>query len=143
MHSWLLCVTSCLYINVKCFIYTFKYQVIGVHFLHCVDRIYRDTPFARIDRLIPVWKQPSDGRLHTAASRIPAEALWRVVRFWLCMMLEGFSIIINPPFHSILSLQDYTSKHLKGLTVEHSQENFVEGKTVILTLKDKGGKQCL
>ncbi len=37
--------------------------------LHCVDRIYRDIPSARIDRLIPIWKQPSDGRLHTAAAR--------------------------------------------------------------------------
>ncbi len=36
--------------------------------IHCVDRIYRDTP-ARINRLIPIWKQLSDGRLHTAASR--------------------------------------------------------------------------
>ncbi len=34
-----------------------------------MDRTYRDTPSARIDRLIPIWKQPSDGRLHTAASR--------------------------------------------------------------------------
>ncbi len=34
-----------------------------------LDRIYRDTPSARIERLIPIWKQPSDGRLHTAASR--------------------------------------------------------------------------
>ncbi len=40
----------------------------SVQFIHCVDRIYRDTPSARIDRLIPIWKQPSDGRLHTAAS---------------------------------------------------------------------------
>ncbi len=29
--------------------------------LHCVDRIYRDTPSASIDRLMPTWKQPSDG----------------------------------------------------------------------------------
>ena len=33
--------------------------------LHCVDRIYCDTLSARIDRLIPIWKQLSDGRLHT------------------------------------------------------------------------------
>ncbi len=33
--------------------------------LHCVDRIHRDTPSARIDRLIPILKQPFDGRLHT------------------------------------------------------------------------------
>lgn len=31
----------------------------------------------------------------------------------------------------------YGSKDLRGLRVEHSQESFVEGKTVILTLKDK------
>lgn len=31
----------------------------------------------------------------------------------------------------------YGAKDLKGLRVEHSQENFAEGKTVILTLKDK------
>ncbi len=37
--------------------------------VHCVDRIYRDTPSARIDHLIPIWKQLSDGHLHTAASR--------------------------------------------------------------------------
>ena len=36
--------------------------------LHCVDCIYRDTPSARIDRLIPIGKQLSDGRLRTAAS---------------------------------------------------------------------------
>ncbi len=33
--------------------------------LHCVDRIYRGTASARIDRQMPTWKQPSDGRLHT------------------------------------------------------------------------------
>ncbi len=31
--------------------------------------IYCDAPSARTGRLIPVWKPPSDGRLHTAASR--------------------------------------------------------------------------
>ncbi len=30
-----------------------------------MDHIYRDTPSAKIARLIPIWKQPSDGRLHT------------------------------------------------------------------------------
>ncbi len=34
-----------------------------------MDRIYDDSPSARIDCLIPIWKQPSDGRLHMAASR--------------------------------------------------------------------------
>lgn len=34
--------------------------------------------------------------------------------------------------------KNYDSKHLSGLTVEHAQESFKEGKTVILTLKDKG-----
>ncbi len=38
-------------------------------YIHCVDRIYCDAPSARIGRLIPIWKQPSDGRLHTAASQ--------------------------------------------------------------------------
>ncbi|XP_075043531.1 U4/U6.U5 tri-snRNP-associated protein 1 [Mixophyes fleayi] len=32
----------------------------------------------------------------------------------------------------------YTSEDLQGLTVEHNTESFSEGKTVILTLKDKG-----
>ncbi|KAG9475337.1 hypothetical protein GDO78_003655 [Eleutherodactylus coqui] len=32
----------------------------------------------------------------------------------------------------------YSSQDLKGLTVEHNLESFVEGQTVILTLKDKG-----
>ncbi|XP_063801205.1 U4/U6.U5 tri-snRNP-associated protein 1 [Pseudophryne corroboree] len=32
----------------------------------------------------------------------------------------------------------YTSEDLQGLTVEHNTESFGEGKTVILTLKDKG-----
>lgn len=32
----------------------------------------------------------------------------------------------------------YTEKDLKGLKVEHSVDNFEEGKTVILTLKDQG-----
>lgn len=37
----------------------------------------------------------------------------------------------------ILFQGGYGAKDLKGLRVEHSQENFAEGKTVILTLKDK------
>ncbi|XP_054742488.1 U4/U6.U5 tri-snRNP-associated protein 1 [Anastrepha obliqua] len=32
----------------------------------------------------------------------------------------------------------YNDKHLKGLRVEHDMNEFTEGKTVILTLKDKG-----
>ncbi|KAM4617349.1 U4/U6.U5 tri-snRNP-associated protein 1-like isoform 1-T1 [Discoglossus pictus] len=32
----------------------------------------------------------------------------------------------------------YSSQDLQGLTVEHKMESFTEGKTVILTLKDKG-----
>ncbi|XP_017476070.1 PREDICTED: U4/U6.U5 tri-snRNP-associated protein 1 [Rhagoletis zephyria] len=32
----------------------------------------------------------------------------------------------------------YSDKHLKGLRVEHDMNEFTEGKTVILTLKDKG-----
>ncbi len=35
-----------------------------------MDRIYRDTPSARIDRLIPIWNQPSDGRLHTGKKNL-------------------------------------------------------------------------
>lgn len=34
--------------------------------------------------------------------------------------------------------KSYGSRDLTGLRVEHAQENFSEGKTVILTLKDKG-----
>ncbi len=48
--------------------YKLPYYVV-VNTLHCVDRIYHDTPSARIDRLIPIWEQPSGSRLHTAASR--------------------------------------------------------------------------
>ncbi len=33
--------------------------------------------------------------------------------------------------------QVYSSKDLKGLAVEHDQDRFKEGQTVILTLKDK------
>ena len=33
---------------------------------------------------------------------------------------------------------EYSAKNLKGLKVEHALESFSEGKTVILTLKDKG-----
>jgi len=32
----------------------------------------------------------------------------------------------------------YTSKDLKGLRVEHDQQMIKEGKSVVLTLKDKG-----
>lgn len=34
-------------------------------------------------------------------------------------------------------LQAYTSKDLRGLKVEHSLAGFDEGKSIILTLKDK------
>ncbi|KAM3918325.1 U4/U6.U5 tri-snRNP-associated protein 1 isoform 2-T3 [Leptodactylus fuscus] len=34
--------------------------------------------------------------------------------------------------------KDYSSQDLQGLTVEHNLESFVEGQSVILTLKDKG-----
>jgi U4/U6.U5 tri-snRNP-associated protein 1 len=37
-------------------------------------------------------------------------------------------------------MQEYSSKELKGLKVEHDQQVFKEGQTVILTLKDKGLK---
>ena len=34
--------------------------------------------------------------------------------------------------------QQYKSRDLAGLTVEHSVDSFKEGRTVILTLKDQG-----
>lgn len=34
--------------------------------------------------------------------------------------------------------KQYTDKHLKGLRVDHDLDNFGEGKTVVLTLKDQG-----
>ncbi len=43
----------------------FRIQIMSFGALHCVDRIYRDTPSARIDRLMPTWIQPSDGRFYT------------------------------------------------------------------------------
>ena len=36
------------------------------------------------------------------------------------------------------TVKEYGSKDLRGLTVEHGEDAFTEGKTVILTLKDKG-----
>ena len=41
-------------------------------------------------------------------------------------------------FRYTIYFQEYGSKDLRGLTVEHGEEAFTEGKTVILTLKDKG-----
>lgn len=38
----------------------------------------------------------------------------------------------------LLFQQEYTSKHLTGLKVQHKAENFKEGQSVILTLADKG-----
>lgn len=35
-------------------------------------------------------------------------------------------------------LQEYTSKDLKGLKVEHSVDRFKDGQSIILTLQDKG-----
>lgn len=34
--------------------------------------------------------------------------------------------------------RQYTEKNLSGLTVDHDINSFDEGKTVVLTLKDKG-----
>lgn len=34
----------------------------------------------------------------------------------------------------------YAAEDLKGLIVEHKMEEFVEGKNVVLTLKDAGGR---
>lgn len=34
--------------------------------------------------------------------------------------------------------KQYTEKNLRGLTVDHDLNSFSEGKTVVLTLRDKG-----
>lgn len=48
----------------------------------------------------------------------------------------GVGSIVEQEFTS--KSKDYTSKNLKGLKVDHDMGTFKEGKTVILTLKDKG-----
>lgn len=35
-------------------------------------------------------------------------------------------------------MRQYTEKNLRGLRVDHDLENFDEGKSVVLTLKDQG-----
>ena len=47
----------------------------------------------------------------------------------------GISDLVEQEFGTKKS---YDSKDLTGLRVEHAQDRFAEGKTVILTLKDKG-----
>ncbi len=36
------------------------------------------------------------------------------------------------------ALQAYSSRDLRGLTVQHSHDTFKEGRSVILTLQDRG-----
>ncbi|XP_033733717.1 U4/U6.U5 tri-snRNP-associated protein 1-like [Pecten maximus] len=49
----------------------------------------------------------------------------------------GISNLVDEEFH-VKPKNNYTSKDLKGLKVQHNTERFKEGKTVILTLQDKG-----
>ncbi len=79
---------------------TFPNKVKKVEVVHCVDRIYRYTPSARIDRLIPIWKQPSDGHHQTAASREK-----------------------EPPPHS--RLQTAVSQGIKCLSYTHSVNSYL------------------
>ncbi|XP_041353215.1 U4/U6.U5 tri-snRNP-associated protein 1-like [Gigantopelta aegis] len=48
----------------------------------------------------------------------------------------GISGLLDQEFHD--KSKDYTSKDLTGLKVEHKLDKFLEGNSVILTLKDKG-----
>ena len=54
-----------------------------------------------------------------------------------CFLLKALVSIL---IHVLTSQKDreYTAKDLRGLTVKHDQVMFKEGKTVILTLEDKG-----
>ena len=47
----------------------------------------------------------------------------------------GISDLVEQEFGT---KKTYGSKDLTGLRVEHAQDQFAEGKTVVLTLKDKG-----
>ncbi|XP_060083688.1 U4/U6.U5 tri-snRNP-associated protein 1-like [Ylistrum balloti] len=49
----------------------------------------------------------------------------------------GIGSLVDEEFH-VKPKNNYTSKDLKGLKVQHNTERFKEGKTVILTLEDKG-----
>ncbi|XP_021358089.1 U4/U6.U5 tri-snRNP-associated protein 1-like [Mizuhopecten yessoensis] len=49
----------------------------------------------------------------------------------------GIGNLVDEEF-SVKPRNNYTSKDLKGLKVQHNTERFKEGKTVILTLQDKG-----
>ena len=49
----------------------------------------------------------------------------------------GISDLVEEEF-GVKEKQQYSSKHLAGLKVQHAGSSFKEGKTVILTLEDKG-----
>ncbi|CAI9600195.1 unnamed protein product [Staurois parvus] len=49
----------------------------------------------------------------------------------------GVSNLVEKEFGQT-KLQNYSSTDLQGLTVEHNMDSFMEGQTVVLTLKDKG-----
>lgn len=60
---------------------------------------------------------------------------WKRMYILFCLRkVYDHVILIDEHFF----FQDYTSKNLKGLKVDHDMGTFKEGKTVILTLKDKG-----
>ncbi|XP_077182061.1 U4/U6.U5 tri-snRNP-associated protein 1 isoform X3 [Paroedura picta] len=50
----------------------------------------------------------------------------------------GISSLVEEEFGQKKKQINYSSRDLKGLTVEHTIDSFEEGETVILTLKDKG-----
>uniref|UniRef100_H9GQ61 Uncharacterized protein n=1 Tax=Anolis carolinensis TaxID=28377 RepID=H9GQ61_ANOCA len=50
----------------------------------------------------------------------------------------GISSLVEEEFGQKKKQVGYSSRDLKGLTVEHTIDSFQEGETVILTLKDKG-----
>ncbi|KAL8183970.1 UNVERIFIED_CONTAM: U4/U6.U5 tri-snRNP-associated protein 1, partial [Gekko kuhli] len=50
----------------------------------------------------------------------------------------GISSLVEEEFGQNKKQVSYSSRDLKGLTVEHTIDSFREGETVILTLKDKG-----
>lgn len=56
-------------------------------------------------------------------------------------MDEQFEVTeLHEPNHRIQQNNSYRPEDLSGLKVEHKVERFNEGKSVILTLKDKGRK---
>lgn len=48
----------------------------------------------------------------------------------------GVNELIQETFHSNKEDRSYSSQHLSGLTIQHKQDHFRDGKTVVLTLKD-------